>query len=75
MVEQQDADLVMLVAHGRSGGGRWPYGSVATSFIAYGTTSLMIMQDLSAMRSIKQWLKSPRVNPNDIEHAQYCSAC
>jgi len=48
MVEQQDVDLVMLVAHGHSGEGRWPYGSIATSFIAYGTTSLMIMQDLPA---------------------------
>ena len=38
----------MLVAHGYSGEGRWPYGSIATSFIAYGTTSLMIMQDLPA---------------------------
>jgi nucleotide-binding universal stress UspA family protein len=48
MVEEQGADLVMLVAHGHSGEGRWPYGSIATSFIAYGATSLMIMQDLSA---------------------------
>ncbi len=48
MVEEQDVDLVMLVAHGHSGEGRWPYGSIATSFIAYGATSLMIMQDLSA---------------------------
>lgn len=48
MVEQQDADLVMLVAHGHSGEGRWSYGSIATSFIAYGATSLMILQDLSA---------------------------
>ena len=47
MVEQENADLVMLVAHGHSGESRWPYGSIATSFIAYGTTSLMIMQDLS----------------------------
>jgi nucleotide-binding universal stress UspA family protein len=53
MVEQQEADLVMLVAHGHSGEGRWPYGSIATSFIAYGTTSLMIMQDLSP-EEIKQ---------------------
>jgi len=47
MVKQENPDLVMLVAHGHSGEGRWPYGSVATSFIAYGTTPLMIMQDLS----------------------------
>lgn len=46
MVEEANADLVMLVAHGHSGERRWPYGSVATSFIAYGTTPLMIMQDL-----------------------------
>jgi nucleotide-binding universal stress UspA family protein len=47
MVEQEDPDLVMLVAHGHSGERRWPYGSIATSFIAYGTTALMIAQDLS----------------------------
>lgn len=47
MVEQENPDLVMLVAHGHSSESRWPYGSVAASFIAYGTTSLMIMQDLS----------------------------
>lgn len=47
MVDQEHVDLVMLVAHGNSGGSRWPYGSVATSFIAYGSTSLLIMQDLS----------------------------
>lgn len=47
MVEEEKADLVMLAAHGRSADGRWPYGSVTTSFIAYGNTSLFIMQDLS----------------------------
>jgi nucleotide-binding universal stress UspA family protein len=44
--EESSADLVMLAAHGYSGERRWPYGSVATSFIAYGSTSLMILQDL-----------------------------
>jgi len=47
MVEQENADLVMLVAHGYTGEARWPYGSIATSFIDYGTSSLMILQDLS----------------------------
>jgi nucleotide-binding universal stress UspA family protein len=47
MAEDEKADLVMLVAHGRSAEGRWPYGSVTTSFIAYGATSLFVMQDLS----------------------------
>jgi nucleotide-binding universal stress UspA family protein len=47
MVEEAGADLVILVAHGESGERRWPYGSIATSFIAYGSTPLMILQDLS----------------------------
>lgn len=48
MVEEEQADLVMLVAHGRSADARWPYGSITTSFIAYGNTPLFILQDLSA---------------------------
>jgi len=48
MVEEANADLVMLVAHGHSGGRRWPYGSMTTSFIAYGNTPLLIMQDLAS---------------------------
>jgi nucleotide-binding universal stress UspA family protein len=47
MVRQEGSDLVMLAAHGHSGECRWPYGSIATSFITYGTTSLMIAQDFS----------------------------
>ncbi len=40
------ADLVLLSAHGYSGETRWPYGSLATSFILYGNTPLLIVQDL-----------------------------
>ncbi|HEX2995575.1 MAG TPA: universal stress protein [Anaerolineales bacterium] len=47
MAEEANADLVMLAAHGSTGEQRWPYGGVTTSFIAYGGTSLMILQDLS----------------------------
>jgi nucleotide-binding universal stress UspA family protein len=47
MVEQTKADLVLMVAHGDSGERRWPYGSIATSMIAHGSTPLLIMQDLS----------------------------
>jgi len=46
LVEESKADLMLLAAHGYSGERRWPYGSVTTSFIAYGNTSLMIMQDI-----------------------------
>ncbi len=47
LVRREDVDLVVLSAHGYSGGARWPYGSVTLNFIAYGTTPLLIVQDLS----------------------------
>jgi nucleotide-binding universal stress UspA family protein len=40
------ADLALLSAHGYSGGTRWPYGSLATSFMLYGNMPLLIVQDL-----------------------------
>jgi nucleotide-binding universal stress UspA family protein len=46
LVEQESADLLILNAHGYSGGSRWPYGSVTLSFIAYGSVPLLILQDL-----------------------------
>lgn len=48
MVEKEKTDLVMLTAHGHGCDERYPYGSVATSFIAYGNTPLIIMQDLAS---------------------------
>lgn len=47
VVEQENVDLVVLSAHGYSGGTRWPYGSMVVNFIGYGTTPLLIVQDLS----------------------------
>lgn len=47
LVEREATELVVMSAHGHSGGTRWPYGSVAVSFIAYGHTPLLIVQDLS----------------------------
>lgn len=64
MVDQEKADLAMLVAHGRSAQGHWPYGSVATSFIAYGNTSLIIVQDLSP-----EEVKSTKAETLAREHA------
>ncbi len=48
LVEQEDVDLVMLSAHGCSGGTMWPYGSTALNFLYYGSTPLLIVQDLSS---------------------------
>ena len=46
LVDQEQIDLVLLTAHGYSGLTQWPYGSVVSSFITYGTTALLIVQDL-----------------------------
>jgi nucleotide-binding universal stress UspA family protein len=47
MEREEEVDLVLLSAHGHSGESRWPYGSVGISFIAYGTSPLLIVQDMS----------------------------
>lgn len=47
LVEEEDVDVVLLTAHGYSGGAKWPYGSTALNFIAYGTRPLLIVQDIS----------------------------
>lgn len=46
LVEDELADLVILSAHGYSASQKFPYGSVSISFIAYGATPLLIIQDL-----------------------------
>lgn len=46
IVEEEAVDLVLLSAHGYTGENKHPYGSVVTSFIAYGTKPLLIVQDL-----------------------------
>jgi nucleotide-binding universal stress UspA family protein len=43
---QDEADLVMMSAHGYSGRTKWPYGSVTTTFIEYGAVPLLVVQDL-----------------------------
>ncbi|MDQ3247997.1 MAG: universal stress protein [Chloroflexota bacterium] len=47
LAETEHVDLVVMSAHGFSGKQRWPYGSMTTSFILYGSTSLFAVQDLS----------------------------
>ncbi len=47
LVEEEEIDLVVLTAHGYTGSTKWPYGSVALNFIVYGSTPLLIVQDIS----------------------------
>jgi len=46
LVNEEEVDVVMLSAHGYSGKAQWPYGNTTLNFIAYGTTPLLILQDL-----------------------------
>lgn len=46
LAESEAIDLVILSAHGYSGETKWPYGGVVISFIAFGTTPLLVIQDL-----------------------------
>lgn len=48
IIDREDIDLVLLSAHGYSGKGKWPYGKIALNFISFGTTPLIIVQDLSS---------------------------
>ena len=47
LIAQENVDLVVLSAHGHSGGTKWPYGSVALNLVTFGTSPLLIVQDLS----------------------------
>ncbi len=47
LAQTEASDLVVSSAHGYSGRRKWPYGSVCTSFIEYGTAPLLVLQDLS----------------------------
>jgi nucleotide-binding universal stress UspA family protein len=46
IVEEEDADLVVLSAHGQTIEPKWPYGGATINFIVYGTKPLLIVQDL-----------------------------
>jgi nucleotide-binding universal stress UspA family protein len=46
LVDEEKPDLVVISAHGYSGSAQRPYGSLALNFIAYGTTPLLIVQDI-----------------------------
>jgi nucleotide-binding universal stress UspA family protein len=45
LADEEHADLVLLSAHGYSGEMRWPYGGLVASFVAFGSSPLLIFQD------------------------------
>jgi nucleotide-binding universal stress UspA family protein len=44
--KEEDVDLVVLCAHGRTGESTWPYGSVARNYIEHGNKAVLIIQDI-----------------------------
>ena len=46
LIETENVDLVVLSAHGAAAQTKWSHGSVTTSFIDYGSTPLLVVQDL-----------------------------
>lgn len=46
-VVQENVDLVVMSAHGHSAQAHWPFGSIATNAIMYGSVPLLIVQDLT----------------------------
>lgn len=52
-IRQHDADLVLLSAHGHSADGARRYGSLVTSFITYGSTPMLVIQDLAPDEIVK----------------------
>lgn len=45
LADEEDADLVVMSAHGYTGPAGWPYGSVTASFIEYGGAPVLYVQD------------------------------
>lgn len=46
LAEEEDVDLVILCAHGQTGGMKWPYGSVSRNYIEHGDRTVLIIQDV-----------------------------
>jgi nucleotide-binding universal stress UspA family protein len=47
LANEEQVDLMVMSAHGYSGETKWPYGTTVISFIAYGTSPLLIVQDVA----------------------------
>jgi nucleotide-binding universal stress UspA family protein len=46
LAADEQADLVLLSAHGHSAQRYWPHGSLAMSFMLYGMAPLLVLQDI-----------------------------
>ena len=46
LADAEGTDLVVVSAHGASESNRWPFGSSVLNLLAYGTRTLLVIQDL-----------------------------
>lgn len=53
-VELRGADLIVMATHGRSGIGRWLYGSVAAKLLAHATAPVLL---------VRAWEQEPQPDP------------
>jgi nucleotide-binding universal stress UspA family protein len=73
LVDQEKVDLLILSAHGHSGGSQRPFGNVATNFITYGLVPLLIVQDMSSpkTRSLTTGDSGQSVGGQTVANANY----
>jgi nucleotide-binding universal stress UspA family protein len=55
LVADEEIDLVLLCAHGYTGESQWPYGGITLNFIVYGTTPLLVVQDIPGGETADTW--------------------
>lgn len=58
LVDDEQVDLVVLSAHGQGCRTEWPYSALVNNFIIYGSTTLLIVQDLP-YSEVKLWAAEP----------------
>ena len=46
LADREEVDLVVMCAHGASGGAEYPFGSVASNYFQYGNKPVLIIQDI-----------------------------
>jgi nucleotide-binding universal stress UspA family protein len=63
LMRREHIDLLILSAHGQSGGTRWPYGSVAGTLLQYGRGPVLVLQDVTPVQDpLKRVVKTREIS-------------
>jgi nucleotide-binding universal stress UspA family protein len=60
LVDAEAPDLVVVCAHGHTGARRWPFASLALNLIVYGSSPLLVVQDLPASEQHTSWVDATK---------------